>query len=164
MRQAGSYILLIGFLFLGGDVATRGAAVEKSATAPDFQEVYDLIRAHLVGVNAAELNRTAVDSLVSALNPRVSINGADQKAPAGSGPPVKKSSLFDGPIAYIQVAQVEEGLPEAVRQAYDQISTNRINGVVILPLCSERKARTVSRSAMTEDAPLSPTSWTILCR
>ena len=101
--------------------------------APDFKEVYDLIKDHLAGMNGGELNRTAVQALVSALAPRVAI--ADAKSTSTSLAEqtlLSKSMLFDGPIAYLRVAKVEEGLAKALQQAFVQVSsTNRMSGLVL---------------------------------
>ena len=55
MLRVATGLLLLSLLPLFADER------EKPANdAPDFQEVYDLLRAHLAGATEAELNRTAV--------------------------------------------------------------------------------------------------------
>jgi C-terminal processing protease CtpA/Prc len=45
---------------------------------------------------------------------------------------VTKSSLFDGPILYVRVGRVGEGLDKAVRQAWQEVGdTNKLTGIVM---------------------------------
>lgn len=109
----------------------RGLCAEAPHSAPDFQQVYDLIRQHLAGANEQQLNQTAVKSLVAALDSKVAIvgpSGPEQK----TGVLVTKTSLFDGPIAYVRVGQVEAGLDKAIREAEEQsAATNQLAGMVL---------------------------------
>ena len=70
--------------FAGGLCGTgqfRAQAKAEADGAPDFKEVYESIRAHVAGLSEAELNRAAVQGLVSALGPKVTLvtNGASTK-------------------------------------------------------------------------------------
>lgn len=110
----------------------RAQAKAEDAAVPDFKEVYDSIRAHAAGLSEAELNRAAVQGLLSALGSKVSLvtNGA-----AGSSvetPLVSRSSLIEGEMAYVRVARVGDGLAKAVREACDKLSaTNKLKGAVL---------------------------------
>src|SRR2546421_1424697 len=101
--------------------------------APDFKEVYETIRAHLEGASEPELNRTAVQGLVSALAPKVSL--VMREPAAGSNPApslVIKTSLFDGDLVYLRIGRVTEGLDLAMRDGLRQLTaTNKLNGVVL---------------------------------
>ncbi len=111
-----------------------GAAFSDEARpqTPEYQEVYDLIRQHLAGINETELNRTAVQALVSALSPRVSLVSQTGTLVDDHGF-ISRSNLFDGPVAYIRIQRVEEGLGPALRQAYEKLhgATNKLKGVVL---------------------------------
>lgn len=100
--------------------------------APDFNEVYALIRAHLSGVTDTDLNRTAVQALISALGPKVCLV-TDQGVPhAGPSPFVSQTNVFDGKIAYLRVAQVGDGLAPELRRAYDSaLASNKLEGLVL---------------------------------
>lgn len=103
-----------------------------SPPAPDFKEIYDLVRQHLAGVNEADLNRAAVQGLLGALGPKVSLVAGDQSSTETNGVLISKSSLFDGPVGYIRVRRVAEGLDKAVQQAWHEVgATNKLNGIVI---------------------------------
>src|SRR5215472_7259685 len=87
---------------LAGFVGIETVRSEPSAQAPEFKEVYDLVAAHLNGISAADLNRTSVQALVSALSPRVSLAGGEDTAASGLQP-ISKTSIFDGQIGYLRV-------------------------------------------------------------
>jgi len=107
-------------------------AAETPASAPDFQEVYDLIRSHLAGISEADLNRTAVTALVSALSPKVKLEaGGNQPLELVGGPLVKASSVYDGTVGYLRISRVEEGLAKAVREAWQSFGTNQLKGLVL---------------------------------
>ena len=106
---------------------------EGTNAAPPLTEVYDLVRAHLAGVNETELNRTAVQALISALSPKVTLV---TDAPAAKGTDtslmLSRSSVFFDEIVYLRVARVGEGLAQAVHGAFDSLaSTNKIKGLVL---------------------------------
>ena len=112
--------------------AFPGLAAEQGAEAPDFKEVYDLIREHLGGVTDADLNHAAVKGLVSALSPRVALvtNNASTENSTDDAL-VVKADVYDGEIGYIRIARVADGLPKAVRDAYTGLSTNKLKGIVL---------------------------------
>jgi hypothetical protein len=112
--------------------ASLSLKAESTNDAPQFKEIYDLLRAHLAGMSEAELNRAAVQSLVSGLSPKVTLVTNEAGYTATTGPLVSKSSLFGGDILYLRVSRVEEGLDKAVREAYTKTgATNKLNGVVL---------------------------------
>lgn len=128
MKQLGIYSLAAGLTML---LATQRASAAE-ANAPDFKEVYELIRAHLSGASEAELNRTAVQALVSALSPKVGLAGGTADAELPEAPLVSKSRLFDGEIVYVRVGRVADGLAKAMREACEKAGgTNTLRGVVL---------------------------------
>lgn len=115
-------------------LATPGTGLSaEPETAPEFKEVYDLVRAHLSGLNAAELNRLAVDSFLAALRPKVSlIRGHAGSEQAKEGPALSRAMLLEGPIAYLRVAKADSDLPQAIREATRLMSaTNKLDGLVL---------------------------------
>lgn len=119
-------------VFLAGFAGLANLRAETPAQAPDFKEVYDLVAAHLSGISPADLNRTSVQALVTALSPRVSLAGGGEAPGGAAAQPVSKSSLFDGQIAFIRVGRVTSGLPDAVREACQKLAgTNQLNGLVL---------------------------------
>jgi hypothetical protein len=134
MIRTGIHSLLAATLaVLATPPGLRAETKVEAAPAPDFKEVYDAIRAHAAGLSEAELNRAAVEGLVSALSPKVLLltNGASAK-PAAAGLLVSKSSVMEGEIAYVRVERVGEGLAKAVRAGYDEVgATNKLKGVIL---------------------------------
>src|SRR5713226_1841498 len=124
-------------MFLGAGLAAAlalpAAGRAAEGNAPDFKEVYDLIRAHLAGESEAELDQAAVQGLLAQRHAKVSLlsDGAGTNA-AATGPLVAKSALFDGPIAYLRVGRVGEGLAKQAVAAYKDLSgSNALKGIVL---------------------------------
>ena len=130
MTRIGMGLFAIGLLvFLAGRLELSAAADE----APDFREVYRLIQAHATGVSAAELNRAAVQGLITELGPKVSLvsPGLSENSD-GAMPLVSKSRIFEGHVAYVRIGRVGDGLAEAVGNAYRNLgSTNALVGLVL---------------------------------
>ncbi len=135
MMRIRVYLLLAVFLGCAGSQAGFCAESKagEGAAAPDFKQVYDLIRAHLAGTSDAQLNETAVQALISKLAPRVAlVKDVGATNGAGETPLVSKSSVFNGDIAYVRVARVGEGLAKAISTACKKSSTtNKLDGVVV---------------------------------
>jgi len=109
---------------------THGA--EAALGSPDFREVYDVIRAHLAETSEADLNRAAVEGLVAALAPKVSLISPSGGGAGAGAAAVSKSSVFDESIAYFRVEEVVEGLAPAIRKAYAELAaSNHIKGLVL---------------------------------
>jgi len=121
-------ISLLSALLLGVLSQARGEA----GGTPEFREIYDAIKAHS-SISPAELNQAAVQGLLSELAPRVILvtNGSASRASATT-PLVSKSSLMEGDIAYVRIERVGEGLPKAVREAWETLShSNKLQGIVL---------------------------------
>jgi hypothetical protein len=134
MMRNGTISLLAGLLVAFTQLAgLRAQPKAEGAGPPDFKEVYDSVRAHAVGLTGEELNRAAVQGLLSELAPRVMLltNGAASKR-STDVPLVSKSSLMEGEIAYLRVERVGQGLAKAVREACQTLGrTNTLKGVIL---------------------------------
>jgi C-terminal processing protease CtpA/Prc len=123
--------LATGFLVaLAGQPAIAAGKADEPA---DFKEVYDLIKGHLAGLSDTALDRAAVEGLVSALGPKVSLvtTGAVTRPASGTGFLVK-SNLFDGDIAYLRIGKIDEGLAPALRSAVEQLgSSAKLKGLAL---------------------------------
>src|SRR6266850_54142 len=130
MRKAGILWVMGGFVVLLG--RGIGAGAETSNGSPDFKEVYDLVHEHAGGISQEELDRAAVKGLISALGPRVTLVTNDSPSAGAGLPPVVRSNLFDGEIAYVRIGRVSGNLPRDVRSACDELKgTNGLKGVVL---------------------------------
>jgi hypothetical protein len=103
------------------------------ADTAEFKEVFELIRAHAAGVNEAELNRAAVDGLLTKLNSKAWIvDAAKATSPETNTSPVSSSALFDENYGYIRIARINSRLPEQFSSALQNLSaTNKVKGLVI---------------------------------
>ena len=130
-------------LVLGAGLVTlcvRPVAVsaQTSNAAPDFKEVYELIRTHLAGANPADLDHGAITGLLNQLHNKVSlVDGPTGVELDLQGSALTKSNLFDGGIAYLRVGRVVSALPGQVGSTLKDLAakagngTNRLRGVVL---------------------------------
>jgi hypothetical protein len=123
-------LLLTALLAIAGQ---GSLPAQTNGAAPSFQEVYDLIRQHARGVSDAELNRAAVQGLLTALGPKVSLVTDDSPSKSTAGEQaLTKTTLFDGDLAYLRIARVDDDLAKSVSAAYQALkSTNKIAGIVL---------------------------------
>jgi hypothetical protein len=130
MKQFGLHLFLAVLCAFAG--ARNGHAASSNA-APDFQEVYELLRSHLTGVSEAELNRATVEGLLTNLRGKVSLLAADgSSGEKTTGALVAKAILLEGDVAYLRVGRVADGLAGEVSESYQQLSgTNQLKGVVL---------------------------------
>jgi len=104
---------------------------EATNYAPDFKEVYDLVRAHLPGMSSGDLNRAAIDGLCTGLRGKVSLV-TDQAVAQTNIPLVIKSALLETDVAYVRVGRVDVGLAKPVGDAINALAaTNKLKGVVL---------------------------------
>ena len=107
-----------------------------AAEAPDrqpmqFEEVFNLLRAHLAGMQDADLSRTAAEGLIEKLGPRVTLVGGESKGGNTNAAPVL-ASLFDGAFGYVRVGRLVSGVEKEFATAVDGLrSTNRLKGLVL---------------------------------
>jgi hypothetical protein len=107
---------------------------DATNTPPDFKEVYDLIRTHLAGASPGDLDRAAVQGLVSQLHSKVSlVSGPTGTNATADAPLLAKPALYDGPIGYLRIQQVGDGLADQITSAYKELNrgTNQLKGLVL---------------------------------
>jgi hypothetical protein len=102
---------------------------------PQFDEVYQLLRAHLDGTSEADLNRAAVDGLLAQLKSSAMLIGP---APAGEAAPADSalgnSIIYDDSYAYFRVLKVETNLARELTSSYREMAAtnkSKIKGVVL---------------------------------
>jgi hypothetical protein len=127
LRKSSFRVILLALL-----VGQWGASAQSTNAAPDFKEVYDLVRAH-ARMSGEELDRAAVNGFLAELRPNVSLVTNGAPAPVNEeGPAVSRASLFDSDIAYVRIRRVEDGLPQALRQSCHELEgTNQLRGLVL---------------------------------
>jgi len=128
-RYASNLFAAVLTIVLAGTPITRAASTND---APDFKEVYELVRTHLSGMTEADLNRAAVHGLVTTLRGKVSLVGEGGSGPRTGAALIGKSMVLENDVAYIRVSRVEEGLAKEISGACEQLSaTNKLKGVVL---------------------------------
>jgi C-terminal processing protease CtpA/Prc len=107
------------------------AADNSSMEAPDFRQVFELIRQNLPAATEAELNRAATEGLVAKLAPRVTlVRSNDTIEPVNLG--LTRSNLFESSVLYLRIGMVKLGLEQSVKAAWEQFSaSNKMSGVVL---------------------------------
>jgi Peptidase family S41 len=102
---------------------------------PDFNEVYDLIRSHLAGQSADELNQAAVQGLLDQLHAKVLlVPGKSDTGVAvpGQESPLVQFGVYDGPVACLRVGGITDGLAAKITSVYKMLSeTNQFKGIII---------------------------------
>jgi C-terminal processing protease CtpA/Prc len=125
----------LGWLILWSGLSLAFPAVSFGDTvggAPDFKEVYDLLRAQAGGLSEAELNRAAVQGLVNALSPRVRLITNSATGGQGDAPLLSRTSLMEKDMAYLRCDRVRDGLAESIRKTYKGFNeTNKVKGIVL---------------------------------
>ena len=125
---------LLGPLFLiGALLAASGSLLCAASDTPNFKEIYDLLRANSGALGEEELNRAAVEGLLSKLDSRVwLINPSKTSSAETNVAPISSSALFDENYGYIRVARVGSQLPTVFSAALEKLSsTNKLKGLVI---------------------------------
>lgn len=123
-------ISFLALLILAGAFSSGAATTNNT---PQFQEIYQILRAHLVGATDAELNHDSVEGLLNALRPRVVLltNGAANSENAESAP-VSKTEVFDGPVGYLRIDRVAENLADSILTSVKALqATNNLKGIVL---------------------------------
>jgi C-terminal processing protease CtpA/Prc len=101
---------------------------------PKFDEIYKVLGANLAGVTPEQLNDDAVQGLLEALRPRVTLVSASASQAGASLAPLAQARVFDQSYAYFRVASVNEKLLDSFREAYrtmNQTNGGKIKGVVL---------------------------------
>jgi len=120
--------MLAGLLAAGGSVRA-----ETTNIAPDFQQVYDLLRANLAGMSDAELNSAAVAGLLQQLHGQATlVGGPANPATLQDSPELSQSAVLESDVAYLRVGQVGDSLASQLNGAYRALTaTNKIAGVAL---------------------------------
>ncbi|HUA37658.1 MAG TPA: S41 family peptidase [Candidatus Sulfopaludibacter sp.] len=127
------FIRLIAVTLAAGLAASGGLRAETTNPAPDFKQVYDLLRANLPGMTDAGLNAVAVTGLLSQLHGRATLVGGPAETIASAGQTALiKSAVLESNVAYLHVGQVEDDLANQLSMAYHALTaTNKVVGMAL---------------------------------
>src|SRR5688572_30705753 len=85
-------------------VTSQFLVVGDTKTAPDFKEVYDLLRTNLTGLDENALNRAAVEGLLGKLESHVRLVDTEGKSQHGTNAAASiTGSVLESRFGYIRV-------------------------------------------------------------
>jgi hypothetical protein len=117
--------LVLAAALVTGPAGTTGEPIS-------FPEVFDLIRANLVGVKEAELSQAAALGLIKQLGPQVTLIDDSSPKPVGQDGANFSVTVLDGAYAYVRVGDVAAGLDRKFVESFDRLRlTNRLKGLVL---------------------------------
>jgi len=122
-------VVLTGWL-----AVSRLQGADLTNPAPDFKEVYDLLRANLPGATDESLNRAAVEGLLMQFHGKVMLAGGalDGAISQRGGTELNKSAVLENNVAYWSVSRIAGSLAGELDAAYRALtSTNRVVGAVL---------------------------------
>jgi hypothetical protein len=109
-----------------------GLSQPTTEKGPPFQEVFDLVRSNLVGVNETALNEAALQGFVSQLYPQVILVTNVLAGQEATNQPIAKSITYEDTFAYFQIAKVESNLADALGAAFEEIrEKNKLKGLIL---------------------------------
>src|SRR5437762_11086422 len=108
MKRLGLNSVLGGFVVL---LAIQPRLRAETNDPPHFQEVFRLLRAHQPNASEEDLNRAAVQGLLTQFYPRVILvtNDSPAGAPAETSL-VSQATVYEKLYGYVRVARVATGL------------------------------------------------------
>ena len=108
------------------------APAETANPLPKFDEVYQLLRANHQGLSGEELDRAAVRGLLSELQSQVVLVTNAVGSGVADSNLLSRVSILDNAFGYFRFGQIESGLNETFKSAYQKLlSTNKLKGVVL---------------------------------
>ena len=123
--------LLWSVCFLAGPLLAAPPAETQDKQPMQFEEVFNLLRAHLAGMQDAELSRVAAEGLIEKLGSRVTLVGAKPADGNTNAAPVQ-ARVFDGAFGYVRVGRLVAGVEKEFNTAVEGLrSTNRLKGLVL---------------------------------
>jgi hypothetical protein len=97
----------------------------------NFQEVFDLLRANIQGMDESQLSHAAAQGLIDQLHPKVTLVTNDARSVESTNS-ILRSTVYDTSFAYIRVETIKRGVEQAVIKAYEGLeASNRLKGLVL---------------------------------
>ena len=117
--------MVTGMILAGGVWAGRAA----TTNAPDFKEVYDVLRAHLPGAMDDSLNQAAVHGLLTELTGRAELlGGTDASAPTN----LVRAAVLEKTVLWLRINRVVDGLSSSLQAAGQAMTvSNKLAGTIL---------------------------------
>jgi len=108
-----------------------GVGISRAAApGSDFEEVYDLLRKNLAGIEDPELEQAAVRGLIQQLYPQVAI--VTNTTPGTNSGTLAATSILEGAYGYFRFNDIAQGIDKEFGAAFKRLSsTNKLKGVVL---------------------------------
>lgn len=128
MKQHVLVGLVALFTSVGGSL--RVPEVAAAGSEPDFQEVYQLLRTNLPGIDEVGLNRAAVNGLLSQFGSRVGLL-ADGKSPSAESKGKAEVAVIQDHLLYAKLSSIDGVAEELASQLRGLSSSNQITGGIL---------------------------------
>ncbi|HKS36926.1 MAG TPA: S41 family peptidase [Verrucomicrobiae bacterium] len=130
MKRPGLNSIWLGLLVFGG---FQSVARSETNDWPHFQEVFRLLRANLDGASEEDLNRAAVQGLLTHFYPRVILVTNEPSGEAATTVEgISQQTVYEQSYGYLRVARVENGLAGQLASAWKSLTaTNQLKGLIL---------------------------------
>ena len=126
LLRAGLFLLILAVS------SARLAAVPDNQKAPDFREVYDLLRTNLTGIDEDTLNRAAVEGLLGKLESQVRLVDSEGKSREATNTTGSVTgSVLEDRFGYIRINALNVNAGKAFADTFQTLSSNRLKGLII---------------------------------
>lgn len=113
-------------------VGAGGLFAATNDPAPEFKEVYDLLRTHLKTMDASALNQAAVQGLLYELQSKVTLLPPETSSGSTNVSGLRKTNLYEGKFLFVQLAQLAPGSAQGLREAWQAAGkTNSLQGLIL---------------------------------
>lgn len=113
-------------------VFAASALAFAADTPPAFNEVFELLKANLVGANASKLEQAALEGMLKQLAPHAVIVTNGQPLAKADGPRVARTVVYDQTYGYLRLGAVEAGLLKELNAAMETLAaSNKIQGWIL---------------------------------
>jgi len=128
-----TFLIRLGLLLLLPGLAGSSPATQTgSENSPDFDEIRELVRAHLAGTSDSDVNRASVEGLLNSLRGKVRLVGGTNDSTRTNTSPISKVTIIEDQIVCFRIGQVSASLPEEIRRQCKSITaTNKLIGLVL---------------------------------
>ena len=108
-------------------------AAENPSERFNYQEVFDLLKAHLPGTTEEALQDAAARGLIQELAPKVRlVTEADSTSTATNKASVPSFKVFDAHYGYVRLPKFHEGVTDVARPGMELlIATNQLKGLIL---------------------------------
>jgi len=130
MKRFGLNSIWLGLLVFG---TVQSIVRAETNDLPHFQEVFRLLRANLDGAGEEDLNRAAVQGLLTHFYPRVVLvtnEPSGEATTAAKG--ISQQTVYEQSYGYWRVARVGNGLAGQLASAWKSLTeTNQLKGLIL---------------------------------